>query len=462
MTASKRVRSFRSSRLRATTVRPAITVALALSTAFALYACGSSAPASGRAQGAGTTDMGGTAGASGASSGAGGGGPSGGGGTNGGSAGAGFNTTDGGGKAGQDLGDAACSGTSVVGEQLTMTKEITTVEPVAVYIMLDQSASMLEPSASGNDSKWTVVTTGIDSFVNDPASAGLDVGLNMFPPAGFASLTACLAGDCTGTDYANSVVDIAALPGNANAITSAIPASPGGLCTPTEPALRASEKACADYHQQHMNEKCVVVFVTDGVPNGCSKDQMVLTQIVSDAYTNDGTITFAVGMNVNGGVTVDGGGMAGSEIDFNLLDAIARAGHTDCNPTNPGNEACNVGGGSELSTALQQIRQTITTMQTTTVTTPVPCQWGIPAPDDGGMLDPAKVNVYFTTGGNKQGLGQTTMDQCGNVQGGWFYDDPSAPTTILACPDTCTAIQGAMDARIDIALGCKTIIAVPK
>src|SRR5262249_26646874 len=116
----------------------------------------------------------------------------------------------------------------------------------------------------------------------------------------------------------------------------------------------------------------------------------------------------------------------------------------------------------DLNTALQQIRGVITMTVTMTTTTMVPCQWKIPAPEDGGMLDPAKVNVHFTTGGNKQLIGGTSMDQCANVQGGWFYDDPNAPTTIIACPDTCTAVQSAMDARIDIALGCKTERAVPK
>jgi hypothetical protein len=236
-------------------------------------------------------------------------------------------------------------------------------------------------------------------------------------------------------------------------IISAMPPMPQGRCTPTEPALRGAEQYCSTYHQQHPNEKCVVVFVTDGVPNGCSTDATVLSGVASSAFQQDGTLTFAVGMNVAGN--------NGNEIDFNLLNAIAKAGGTDCNPMNPGNEACNIGGGSDFNAALASIRQTVTTTQTVTQTTKVACQWQLPAPPEGGTLDPKKVNISFTSAGSSRDIGNVAASaDCGNVQSGWYYDDPNSPSMILVCPDTCTLIQAAGDARIDISLGCETHDAV--
>ena len=52
--------------------------------------------------------------------------------------------------------------------------------------------------------------------------------------------------------------------------------------------------------------------------------------------------------------------------------------------------------------------------------------------------------------------------ECANFQNGWYYDDPVKPTKIIACPTTCDAIKAATDAKIDILVGCETIIAPPK
>jgi hypothetical protein len=85
------------------------------------------------------------------------------------------------------------------------------------------------------------------------------------------------------------------------------------------------------------------------------------------------------------------------------------------------------------------------------------CEWNIPPPPVGQTFDPGLVNVIYTPSG------QTARDvfnvplaaDCG-TQGGWFYDDAAKPTKILACPATCTEIQADMQAKIDVAFGCRT------
>jgi hypothetical protein len=52
--------------------------------------------------------------------------------------------------------------------------------PLDMYILLDKSSSMLETTGPG-PTKWDAIRAALESFVNDPASAGLGVGLQYFP-----------------------------------------------------------------------------------------------------------------------------------------------------------------------------------------------------------------------------------------------------------------------------------------
>ncbi|HKY37263.1 MAG TPA: vWA domain-containing protein [Polyangiaceae bacterium] len=56
--------------------------------------------------------------------------------------------------------------------------------PLDMYIMLDKSGSMLNPIESDpNQTKWQAVSAALTDFVSDPQSAGLGVGLQVFPKA---------------------------------------------------------------------------------------------------------------------------------------------------------------------------------------------------------------------------------------------------------------------------------------
>ncbi len=387
--------------------------------------------------------------------------------------------------------DAACAALPFSAERITVTTQVpvtttvTEAQPVALYIMLDQSGSMGEPAATGNMSKWAVVSGGITGFVNDPASAGIDVALSVFPTpssgggGGFlgglfgGGGNGCPPSDCTGSAYTTAQVPMGPLPTNAPAIIAGMPSNPGGGCTPTEPALRGAESYCEAYEAAQTSsppEKCVVVFVTDGVPNGCSSDQATLAGVAGDAYTQSGVLTFAIGMNV----------AAGNEVDFGLLDAIAVAGHTNCNPPNPGNEACNIGGGSDFAASLAAIRDTVTVTTTQTVTKTVvksstlACKYEIPPPPTGQTFDPSKVNVDYVDHLGVKGSAyevSTASDCALATTKAWYYDvDPSVgtPTDIILCPDSCSAIQGPIgdggvvpgdggtQPLVNVLLGCAT------
>jgi hypothetical protein len=367
---------------------------------------------------------------------------------------------------GTGMPDASCAGSVVSAERTTQTLQIpvtqTSKVPVALYFMVDQSGSMAEAGMTGT--KWSTVTDGINAFVNDPASAGLDVGLGFLPPL-FGSM-----GDCTGAGYDTPTVPVAALPGNAMAMSAGLPAAPTGLGTPTEGGLRGAENFCLAYQSQHPDEQCAVVFVTDGQPTSCDTTLDDLVGVAADANTK-GILTFAIGMaSQNAG-----------EVDFDFLNSVAKAGGTDCNPTNPGNEACDIGGGSDFTTAVATIRKTVTktTVTTTTVTktTALACDFQLPStPPNGQTFDRNKVNVNFTDpSGAPVPIDQAaSLADCAKTNANaWYYDDPNTPTKIVLCPNTCSLINaGRGDGgfitgdvgtapTVGLSFGCQTIIAPP-
>ncbi|HET8933856.1 MAG TPA: vWA domain-containing protein [Polyangiales bacterium] len=346
-----------------------------------------------------------------------------------------------------------------------VTEEVVTTKPAKLYILLDRSASM--SGATGGGNIWTPAVNAVKSFVGDEDSAGLGVGIQYFPKSG---------GKCDGTGY--GVPDVApapaVLPASASAIlTSLSKQSPAPLLpttgTPIEGALRGATQYCLTYQAAHNDEQCVAVIVTDGKPewDNCEKNNDKLAAIAK-AAKDKGVITFAVGLK---------------GADFGLLNKIAIAGGApDCD-TGSSTYACDVSSSADkLSIALNKIRETTVTTETHTVTypvthtvtrpvthtetrtethyevekTPVPCEWTIPESTD-GPFNKDKLNVRWSV--DKQ---DTTLLRVGAQsdcrEKGWYYDNPTSPERVIACGQTCDAIKAEEDSKVDILLGCATIV----
>jgi len=339
--------------------------------------------------------------------------------------------------------------------------EVEVVEggPVALFVMLDQSGSMEDAPLFIPPNKWQVATDAINAFVNDPASADLDIALQYFPLEN---------GDCvTGAGYSTPDVPMGLLPDHAINITNSLAShSPGGNRggrgsgggTPIEGALRGVTSYCAQYKQDTTlnpeGKNCVAVLVTDGLPTRCSEDPAVLVGIAADAYANHEVMTFTIGM---------------TGADFGLLDQIAQAGQADCTP-DPGDAtwACNVStGGTTFIDALDLIRTTVTRLETRTelvpqlVTETLACEWEITEPPAGSIFDSRMVNVVFSPTGqtaDRQFFGRvSSISICGDKLG-WAYDNEINPTRIIACPRTCDTIQASGNGTIEIQLGCASVL----
>lgn len=79
------------------------------------------------------------------------------------------------------------------------------------------------------------------------------------------------------------------------------------------------------------------------------------------------------------------------------------------------------------------------------------CEWKVPEVED---FSPDKVNVRWT---DSSGVPQVIVNVMGKndcKDGGWYYDDPDDPQTVIACPSTCELFRSDAMSRVDLLFGC--------
>ncbi len=91
----------------------------------------------------------------------------------------------------------------------------------------------------------------------------------------------------------------------------------------------------------------------------------------------------------------------------------------------------------------------------------VACELALPAPD-GGVLDPALVNVRVTDGLKPPVTVPNVPSQADCGAGpGWYYDGATPPTKVTLCPTSCEGAQasgvGVNIPKVEVLLGCKTV-----
>jgi len=172
----------------------------------------------------------------------------------------------------------------------------------------------------------------------------------------------------------------------------------------------------------------VAIFVTDGEPYLCTEDADAIAALAGEGFTNGGIPTYAVGLE-------------GS--NEGLMNNIALQGGT--------NEAIFIGSGGNAQQELLDALKAIQGSQ-------IACSFQMPEAAPGETIDPSKVNVEYTpsNGGNPASIGQVQSEADCAANGGWYYDNPAAPTMINLCPSTCSLVQADIEAKIRVVLGCAT------
>jgi hypothetical protein len=324
--------------------------------------------------------------------------------------------------------------------------------PVDMYFLVDSSGSMAEPVAGG--SKWDVVSDALISFLGDPRNAETAAGIGYFPntPQGACKkgdpgcicipfldifVDICFAnvgGSCVVTDYATPAVPLA-LPPSASPVIDDINKHKVSGGTPTRPAVEGALQYLNQWADAHPERKPVLVLATDGDPSGCEANtpQDVANVAAAGLAGPHAIRTFVIGVG-------------SSLVSLNL---VAQAGGTD--------QAFLVDTGADVGKlfgdALEQIRGEAAA-----------CDFAIPAANAAGMMvDPGQVNVRYTPGDASAEtlVPQTFMSDAANCgsEGGWYYDNPGAPTVIKLCDSTCKLLSGG---SVRVEFGCDTIVRPPK
>jgi hypothetical protein len=270
-------------------------------------------------------------------------------------------------------------------------------------------------------SRWDSVIAALTKFVQAPESAGLSIGVQYFG-------LGLLGISCTVTDYALPEVEIAPLPGNAEAIVKSFGMHGPSSVTPTAPALQGAVQHAQAFKLAHPSHAVTVLLVTDGEPDSCGLLSDTVAAAMQGVTATPSISTYVLGV--------------GGSLD--ALNQIAKAGGTG--QAYIVSDSQNVS--AEVVMALNKIRgQTV-----------LPCEFQIPAPDPGQTFDYDKVNLSYTTSaGQKSAIGYAPdVATCNMAALAWRYDNARAPSKIVLGDATCKSVTSA-GGKLDIALHCPTV-----
>jgi hypothetical protein len=303
--------------------------------------------------------------------------------------------------------DAACA----IGGAKAMLRRLNLV------VIYDRSGSMGDPAVGGDATlRWIPVGEGLKAFFTDADSLGVNATLQYFPYKQ-NPLEAC-----NSSAYFFPDVPLTALPSTVFGDNIAM-TSPQGE-TPTYPAVQGAIAAAQKIAKDDTNAKVAIILVTDGEPNSCGSSVQNTSGALSAVAATIPTYVIGVGPSQQAIIDIATAGGAGPPVFVSVGDpAQTRA---------------------DILTALTKIRGQ-----------QLACEFALPPPPAGMVLDTDKVNVLYTPSmGAQQALGYDPACSTGN---GWHYDDAMNPTKVILCPGTCGTVQKDKGAAIDILFGCQTI-----
>ncbi len=261
---------------------------------------------------------------------------------------------------------------------------------------------------------------------------------------------------CTAANYAMPAVPFTALPaGGAMLAQSFATRTPDGF-TPTGPSLAGALQAAQQRATEYPDHKVVLVLVTDGLPGGYIPGSPPPGCVPADIPGISGVL--ASGLM----------GAEGPSIPTFVIGVFGPCDLIDKNTMPQQNlDALAMSGGTTKSVVIrtdENVAQRLQDALKIVRTSAIACQYTIPTPEE-GELDYNFVNLNFTSAATgMKTIGYAgSKDKCDPELGGWYYDsnpdDASAPRPkqIIVCDKSCASFQEQADARVDIALGCRTM-----
>lgn len=330
------------------------------------------------------------------------------------------------------VGSSASSGTGGQEACAQATAEAKVI-PLNIFVAVDQSGSMI------TDNKWENVKSAFTQFFKDPDAAGIGVALRFWPDAyDFSDPNPPIAcndavdftcGPAVVAACEQPEVDVGLLsdPAHQQKLIDAFNAHQPDGSTPTSAALDGATKWAAKFVFNHNHtEQAIVLLVTDGEPTTCDVNPTNINKIAEKALAGAGVLTFAVGL-------------AGS--NQATMNAIAQAGGTG--------QAFMIASGMAAQDLLKALKQIQANAVSCSFAMPLP-----PNPKDEIDLEKVDVNYTPSNGGAKAKFPQVASASACGPAGGFYYDNPTKPTTINLCPSSCAKVQIDNGAKVDIFLGC--------
>ncbi|HEX2870052.1 MAG TPA: vWA domain-containing protein [Polyangiaceae bacterium] len=310
--------------------------------------------------------------------------------------------------------DAVCAAQAYEGEAI----------PLDIYIMFDQSGSMLNDV--GGLTRLDAVERATGTFLRDEASAAIRVGVGYFgfQPIGQTS--------CQPEDFATPSVPVTL--DHEAVLRSLAEREPTGE-TPTGAAIRGACGYAQAWKKANVGHSVVMLLLTDGEPKApmsCSTGACCPTlddavQAAADCRQGEPAIpTYVLGV--------------GPFLDN--LQQIAQAG---------GTEHAYLIGDQDVE---QQVLRALNSIRSAAS---IPCELRLPEPTGGTALDYGLVNVAYQDSSCALSTIYNVPNDtsCDATAGGWYYDDPTAPTSVKLCGASCDQVS-APGGRLAFTVGCET------
>ena len=388
--------------------------------------------------------------------------------------------------------------------------------PLDLLLLVDTSDSMNE--LSGMQSKWQLTRQALRSFVDDPGSQGLGVGLLFFPPTMPPAETSCQQDtECAavsgtaprpcrrqGWCFAPGLPVLTNRP-CAPGLVSPFNCPAGMQCRPQGRCPGGA--TCAEGSPCEGGGACAVTpgtcYVTGG---GCNRSQYdPLTVAIEPLPAQAGALAAALSAREPDGLTpmtvatdaalaalaarttsqpgrrsalvlaTDGlpTGCGNSETVDSVVNRLQQSAPgiptyvvgvfamDELAQAQPALERFAMAGGTRkpfILTTGDDLGQRLLEALKEIRGLAVACDYALPAMQAG--IDFMKVNVRTTSQGQTTDLGYVASpDRCTD-RGGWYYDPPPGPGTkparLVLCPASCAKLRGDAAAQVDLVFGCAT------
>jgi hypothetical protein len=399
---------------------------------------------------------------------------------------------------------AGCVDISVKGEKL----------PTDLYVMMDSSESMLQPTASG-PSKWEAVGAALEAFFAQPTMTGIGVGLQFFPRIIPEAMKECLSEDacgaygpcwglraCSGLDYIERCVDDKGCQAGQTCQPMGYCHSTREFCVPegspcgaggADTCRRPIKGDCLGRDSCAASDYAAPAVPVAPVPEGAPALTAALRARKPDGYTPteaalEGALAHARARALAAPdrkqavvLATDGLPTTCGTRDIAGVAAVARKAAAESPPIKTfvigvfaPNEAEGAGANlQQLATAGgtapahivstdRDVTKSFLAALDAVRTATIGCEIKMPSETAKGKVDYGNVNIRFISGGGQEAtIGYVAEPgRCHPTFGGWYYDvSPSrgTPTMILTCPRTCDLLRSDPQGKLEILVGCATI-----